>query len=150
MSLSKEDWNYVLERMPIPCIDVAMRYNTPEHDNEILWIRRNNEPYYDKWALVGGRIYKHESINMALERIVKSETGVKLQYEPRHLVGADSVDFGWRHDISLLYDVPITTDYKLDFDPTQVKDFMFTKGRPAPIGEMHKRSYEKLKPRLFE
>lgn len=46
----------------------------------ILLIKRNVEPYRDSWALPGGLVLDHESIEEAVERELQEETGVKINY----------------------------------------------------------------------
>lgn len=44
---------------------------------KILLIKRNNEPYKDAWALVGGALYNNEDLNDGLKREIKEKTGIK-------------------------------------------------------------------------
>ena len=44
---------------------------------KVLLIKRNNEPFKDKWALVGGAMYNNELIETAAKRELKEETGVE-------------------------------------------------------------------------
>ena len=44
---------------------------------KVLLIRRNNEPYKDKWALVGGALYNNETIEEGIEREIFEKTGLK-------------------------------------------------------------------------
>ena len=43
---------------------------------KVLLIRRNNEPYKDKWALVGGALYNNETVVDGMEREIKEKTGI--------------------------------------------------------------------------
>lgn len=50
---------------------------------KVLLIRRNNEPYKDKWALVGGALYNNETVLDGMKREIKEKTGIndiKLYY----------------------------------------------------------------------
>lgn len=44
---------------------------------KVLLIRRNNEPYKDKWALVGGALYNNEVVENGVKREIFEKTGIK-------------------------------------------------------------------------
>ncbi len=44
---------------------------------KILLIKRTNEPYKDKWALVGGALYNNEDLINGLNREIKEKTGIE-------------------------------------------------------------------------
>lgn len=44
---------------------------------KILLIKRNNEPYKDTWALVGGALYNNEDLETGLKREIKEKSGIK-------------------------------------------------------------------------
>lgn len=46
---------------------------------KVLLIRRNNNPYKNMWALVGGAIYNNEDLDVGLKREVKEKTGINLE-----------------------------------------------------------------------
>ena len=46
----------------------------------ILLIKRNIEPFKGSWALPGGLVLNHESIEEAVERELKEETGIQINY----------------------------------------------------------------------
>ena len=43
---------------------------------KVLLIRRNNEPYKDKWALIGGALYNNETVDDAMKREIKEKSGI--------------------------------------------------------------------------
>lgn len=43
---------------------------------KVLLIRRNNEPYKDKWALVGGALYNNETVVDGMKREIKEKTEI--------------------------------------------------------------------------
>lgn len=43
---------------------------------KVLLIKRNNEPYKDKWALVGGALYNNETVIDGMKREIKEKTGI--------------------------------------------------------------------------
>ena len=44
---------------------------------KVLLIKRKNEPFKDKWALVGGALYNNEEIEVGLKREIFEKTGIK-------------------------------------------------------------------------
>lgn len=43
---------------------------------KVLLIKRRNEPFKDKWALVGGALYNNENLLDGLKREIKEKTGI--------------------------------------------------------------------------
>ncbi len=44
---------------------------------KVLLIKRNNEPFKDKWALVGGALYNNENLLDGMTREIKEKTGIE-------------------------------------------------------------------------
>ena len=44
---------------------------------KVLLIKRKNEPYKDKWALIGGGLYNNETIEEGMNREIYEKTGLK-------------------------------------------------------------------------
>lgn len=44
---------------------------------KVLLIKRKNEPYKDKWALIGGGLYNEETVEDAMSREIYEKTGLK-------------------------------------------------------------------------
>ena len=44
---------------------------------KVLLIKRKNEPYKDKWSLIGGGLYNNETIEEAMNREIYEKTGLK-------------------------------------------------------------------------
>ena len=64
----------ILEYMPIPCIDFVLY-----HKGKVLLTLRTQEPEKGQWWVQGGRIFKHESLNEALQRLAKREIGLGVK-----------------------------------------------------------------------
>jgi 8-oxo-dGTP diphosphatase len=47
-------------------------------DNQLLLIKRKNEPYKDCWALPGGFVDENEDLEVAAKRELEEETQVKI------------------------------------------------------------------------
>ena len=70
-------------------------------DEALLFLRRNNQPAKGEWWFPGGRIRKGESLEEALRREVKEETG--LEVSSYKLINVYSRVFPERHDIAIAY-----------------------------------------------
>ncbi|CAN0604684.1 unnamed protein product, partial [Ectocarpus sp. 12 AP-2014] len=46
----------------------------------VLLIKRKYEPFKGKWAIPGGFVLDSESLEEAVERELKEETGIKINY----------------------------------------------------------------------
>lgn len=46
----------------------------------VLLIKRKYDPFKGKWAIPGGFVLNHESLETAVERELQEETGVKINY----------------------------------------------------------------------
>ena len=51
-------------------------------DNKVLLVKRKNPPAQGMWALPGGRVHAGESLEEAVEREIREETGIHVQVGP--------------------------------------------------------------------
>ena len=86
----------IVKCMPIPCVEAII-----VKDGALLFLRRRNSPAKGQWWFPGGRIRRGESIEEALLREVKEETG--LTVTKYRLVNVYSRIFPERHDITVVY-----------------------------------------------
>lgn len=68
-------YNQILENMPIICVDGVIINN----ENEILFLKRENEPAKNEWWFPGGRLLKNEKLEHAIIRKVKEETNLDVE-----------------------------------------------------------------------
>jgi colanic acid biosynthesis protein WcaH len=89
-------YDQITEHMPIASVEAVLT-----RDEGLLFLRRKNPPAKGEWWLPGGRIRKGESLEQALRREVKEETG--LEVTSYKLVNVYSRVFPERHDITVVY-----------------------------------------------
>ena len=61
-------------------VDAVVFGYLPGSGLQLLLIRRNVQPYKDQWALPGGLVGNEESLEEAVERELKEETGISINY----------------------------------------------------------------------
>jgi len=70
---------------PRPAVTVdAVVLTKKEGFWSVLLIRRKNDPFKDHWALPGGFVDEHETLEEAIQREVKEELNIKLSLEQFH------------------------------------------------------------------
>src|SRR3989338_81614 len=67
-------YSQILEYMPIACIDFVLY-----HKGKVLLTYRTQEPEKGQWWVQGGRIFKHEKLEEALQRLAKREIGSEVK-----------------------------------------------------------------------
>jgi ADP-ribose pyrophosphatase YjhB (NUDIX family) len=85
-----------MKLMPIASVEAVIVI-----DQALLFLRRKNHPAKGQWWFPGGRIHKDESLEEALNREIKEETG--LEMSSCKLINVYSRVFPERHDITIAY-----------------------------------------------
>ena len=89
-------YELIVDVLPIASVEAVISKN-----DSLLFLRRQNSPAEGQWWFPGGRIRKGETLEEALYREVKEETG--LHVIESELVNVYSRIFDGRHDISIAY-----------------------------------------------
>lgn len=75
MFLSSEQFQSIIESTPLISIDLIVR----NKDNEVLLGLRTNRPAQGNWFVPGGRVLKDEPLDIAFERLIKTELNSQVQ-----------------------------------------------------------------------
>lgn len=108
-------YSEIKELMPLPCVDLLII-----HEDRLLLMKRRNQPGQGLWFTPGGRIYKNESIEDAVKRVLLEETGLI----PTSIIQSGAMSHYWPEvqTITVFHRVEVTckkvemnnehTDYK--------------------------------------
>jgi len=80
-SLPYEDYIFILDRFPVFCVDLMLVRNNNISGIEVLLFKRRNDSHIGRWCMIGGRLWKGETIKKALKR-QGEDIGVKFQFVP--------------------------------------------------------------------
>lgn len=113
----------ILEYMPIPCIDLVLF-----HNGKVLLTYRTQEPAKGQWWVQGGRVFKHELLHDAVQRLAKREIGSEVEII-RQIGGyeyhSDKATFGVKngtHAVVIVYLVkPMNNIFSVSMDKTHSK-----------------------------
>ena len=56
---------------------ISSIFTVKDGNLKVLLIKRNNEPFKDKWALVGGALYNTETVDNGMKREIFEKTGIE-------------------------------------------------------------------------
>jgi len=56
---------------------ISTIFTVKDGNLKVLLIKRNNEPFKDKWALVGGALYNTETVDDGMKREIIEKTGIE-------------------------------------------------------------------------
>jgi len=89
-------YELIVDSIPIASVEAVI-----SKDDSLLFLRRQNSPAKGEWWFPSGRVRKGETLEEALYREVKEETG--LEVIKSKLINVYSRIFDERHDISIAY-----------------------------------------------
>jgi ADP-ribose pyrophosphatase YjhB (NUDIX family) len=129
--LSEEDYERARQLVPISCVDV-LPYRMAK-GLEVGLIKRlvptKTGDWTSGWALVGGRVYRGETLEVALRRHIETTLGPRVEWDP-------NVD--WDHPVVVGQYLPEPVEGS-SFDPRQhsiaVTYAVTLDGSPKPQGE---------------
>jgi len=81
--LNLKTFQQIVENAPLFAIDLVVLNDK----HQILVGQRLNAPAKGFWFVLGGRVYKNESLEKAFNRISESELGLKIEREQACLLG---------------------------------------------------------------
>mgnify|MGYP000727152335 CR=1 FL=1 len=73
--INQKIYNQILENIPIICVDGILIND----DNQVLFLKRENEPAKNEWWFPGGRLLKNEKLEDSIVRKVKEETNLDVE-----------------------------------------------------------------------
>jgi len=80
--LSADDWKWVQDHMPIPCADVVpVRLGAGKTIAKIGLIYRDTPHQGMRWCMVGGRMWRNESLAEAAGRQLRETLGPGVRFE---------------------------------------------------------------------
>ena len=96
-------YDKIKKSMPIPCVDLLVT-----HEGSLLLMLRNNEPAKDLWFTPGGRIFKNETLEEAVKRVLYEETGL----QPTSITQISTMSHIWSeaHTVTTIFGVEVNTD----------------------------------------
>ncbi len=115
LAMSKAGWipeplyAQIKQNIPIPCVDLLVT-----HKGRLLLMKRKNTPAKGKWFSPGGRIYKNETIENAVKRVLFEETGLT----PTSIIQCGAM----RHDWPEVQTITVFHRVKVDSDKIQMND----------------------------
>jgi 8-oxo-dGTP diphosphatase len=108
-------------------------------ENEILLIKRRNNPYKDCWALPGGYVEYNEKTDDAVIREVFEETGLLTKIVNLIGVYSDPNRDPRGHTISIVYELKIQTGLLIGGDDAYSPSFFNINNLPEKLSFDHKK-----------
>ena len=79
--MSNANWNAMRQNSPVLAVDAVILMV----EGGVVLVRRRYPPFQDHWALPGGKVEIGETVEAAIIREVKEETGLKVT--PTEIIG---------------------------------------------------------------
>jgi len=96
-------YSQIRELTPVPCVDLLI-----VHNGRLLLMKRNNQPARGLWFTPGGRILKGETLETAVKRVLKDETGLTAS----KIIQCGAMSHNWSEvqNITVFYKVSVDSD----------------------------------------
>lgn len=138
--------------MPSLTVDCAVLKFNENAGIDILLIKRKNEPYKGCWALPGGYMEINETLEDAVKREVKEETGIDINrscfkyFNDKIFDNPDRDERGRVISVLSIVVVPCDTEFSAGDDAVECK--WFSLRQLPPLAFDHKDMIEHAKERL--
>lgn len=127
--LSNKTFKTILNNVPLLCVDIVAK-----HKGKYLLVKRRNKPLKGTFWLPGGRVLKNETMERAVRRKMREETGLNIElirplgyFEYCFKDHAIALKNGY-HTVSIVYLVkPLSLKVELD---SQSSDWKLAKKLP--------------------
>ena len=124
-----------------------MRYKAPKitvdgivkKGNEIILIKRKNNPYKNLWALPGGYVEYNEKTEDAVIREIFEETGILTKIKNLFGVYSDPKRDPRGHTISIIYELKIIKGKLAGGDDASLANFFNIYNLPEKLSFDHKK-----------
>ena len=132
MIIPAQQYQQIIEVLPILCVDVVIQNSQGEY----FLVKRDNEPRKGEWWVIGGRLHKGETLEQAVVRKVREETGLNVEaMQPIGYYEAVSQEnpFGLAsrlHAVSVVFATVVDGDQPIKLDD-QSTDWKYSKELPA-------------------
>lgn len=109
--LDSQTFKVIVENTPLISIDLIIKFNS-----KVLLGKRVNKPAKGYWFTLGGRVFKDESIDVAIERIAKEEANIKKIHKSKfigvfeHLYEDSIFEDVTTHYINLGYEIEASVE----------------------------------------
>lgn len=105
---------------PVLAVDAVIQME----DGKIIFVQRQNPPFQGQWALPGGQVEVGETVEEAIIREVKEETGLKVEVVRLIGVFSDPQRDPRGHVVSIAYSVhPVDGKLSAGSDASRVASF---------------------------
>lgn len=134
----KEQYIQILKNLPILCVDIIVQNKKGEY----LLVKRANKPKKGRWWVIGGRVFKTESLEQAARRKVRQETGQRVKNMRaigyfELINGANPFGLSFKyHSISVVFTAVIDDLESVKLD-AQSSEFKFSKKLPKDFKVMY-------------
>jgi ADP-ribose pyrophosphatase YjhB (NUDIX family) len=134
--LSRRAFELLLENGVMPTFDIILKSK-----KGVVFVKRKIPPYKNVWALPGLRMFKGESINETLSRILKQELGITANLSNKILLGQFTQKFRTEHnrqDLSTCYVVEVENLRGIKINKNHLSAVRIVEELPIPTSAMYR------------